>query len=286
MQHSRPPCPSLSPRVCSKPCPLSQWCYCIISSSAALFSFCLMSFIASGSFQMSQLFASDDQSILELQLSISPSNEYSELISFRIDWFDLLAVQGTHKSLLQHHSTNSSGLSFLYGSAVISVHDFWKSNSFDYGPLLARWCLCILICSLGLSQLSFQGKLGISWQQSLFAVILETKERKSVTVSTFSPSICHEVIGPDAMILVFWMLVLSQLFHCLLSPSSRGSLVLLQCSAVLVPQSCLTLSDPMDCSLPGSLPMVFSKQEYGMGCHFPSSGYLPDPGVEPRSPTL
>ena len=206
MQHSRPPCPSLSPRVCSKPWQLSQWCYCIISSSAALFSFCLLSFIASGSFQMSQLFASDDQSILELQLSISPSNEYSELISFRIDWFDLLAVQGTHKSLLQHHSTSSSGLSFLYGSAVTSVHDFWKSNSFDYGPLLARWCLCILICSLGLSQLFFQGKLGISWQQSLFAVILETKERQSVTVSTFSPSIFHEAIWLDAMILVFWML--------------------------------------------------------------------------------
>ena len=125
----------------------------------------------------------------------------------------------------------------------------------------------------------------ISWLKSLSTVILEPKKIKSVTVSTFSPSICHEVIGPDAMILVFWMLVLSQLFHCLLSPSSRGSLVL-QCSAVLVPQSCLTLSDPMDCSLPGSSSMVFSKQEYGVGCHFLSSGYLPDPGVEPRSPTL
>ena len=62
MQHSRLPCPSLSPRVCSKPCPLCQWCYCTILSSAALFSFCLLSFIGSGSFQMSQLFTSDDRS--------------------------------------------------------------------------------------------------------------------------------------------------------------------------------------------------------------------------------
>ena len=134
MQHSRLPCPSLSPSVCSKPCPLCQWCYCTILPSAALFSFCLLSFIASGSFQMS---CSSHQMIkvLELQFSISPSNEYSELISFRIDWFDLLAVQGTRKSLLQHHSTNSSGLSFLYGSTVTSVHDFWRNNSFDYMDL-------------------------------------------------------------------------------------------------------------------------------------------------------
>ena len=60
--------------------------------------------------------------------SISPSNEYSELISFRIDWFDLLAVQGTLKSLLQHH--NSSLLSLLYGPTLTSVHDYWKNHSY------------------------------------------------------------------------------------------------------------------------------------------------------------
>ena len=68
--------------------------------------------------------------------SISPSNEYSELISFRIDWFDLLAVEGTLKSLLQHHnlkaSISSLGLSLLYGSTLTSVHDCWKNHSFDY----------------------------------------------------------------------------------------------------------------------------------------------------------
>ena len=70
--------------------------------------------------------------------SISPSNEYSGLISFRIDWFDLLAVQGTLKSLLQHHSSKASillALSFLYGPTLTSVHDYWKNNSFDYTHL-------------------------------------------------------------------------------------------------------------------------------------------------------
>ena len=66
--------------------------------------------------------------------SISASNEYSGLISFRMDWLDLLAVQGTLKSLLQHHSSkviNSSALSFLYGPALTSIHDYWKNHNFD-----------------------------------------------------------------------------------------------------------------------------------------------------------
>ena len=67
--------------------------------------------------------------------SISPSNEYSGLISFRIDWFDLLAVQGTFKNLLQHHSSKASILqcpSLLHGPTLTSVHDYWKNHSFDY----------------------------------------------------------------------------------------------------------------------------------------------------------
>ena len=66
--------------------------------------------------------------------SISPSNEYWGLISFRVDWFDLLAVQGTLKSLLQHHSWKAS-LSLLYGPTIISLHDYWKNHSFDYTNL-------------------------------------------------------------------------------------------------------------------------------------------------------
>ena len=88
--------------------PLSQWCYLTISSSTALFSFCLQSFPDSGSFPVSWLFTSGGQSIGASAFSISPSNEYSGLISFRIDWFDLLAVQGTPKSVLQHHSLKAS----------------------------------------------------------------------------------------------------------------------------------------------------------------------------------
>ena len=107
LQHTRPPCPSPTPEVYSNSCPLSRWCHPTISSSLIPFSSCLQSFPASGSFQMSQLFASGGQSI-SFSFSISPSNEYSGLISFRMDWLDLLAAQGILKSLLQHHSSKAS----------------------------------------------------------------------------------------------------------------------------------------------------------------------------------
>ena len=105
LQHARIPCPSLSPWVCSDSCPLSWRCHPTILSSVIAFSSCLQSFPAPGSFPVSQLFTSGSQSIGAS--SISPSNEYSGLISFRIDWFDL-AVQGTLKSLLQPHNLKES----------------------------------------------------------------------------------------------------------------------------------------------------------------------------------
>ena len=98
-QHTRPPHPSLTPGVYSNSCPLSRWCHPTISSSVISFSSCLQSLPASGSFQMSQLFA------WSFSFNISPSNDHPGLISFRMDWLDLLAVQGTLKSLLQHHSS-------------------------------------------------------------------------------------------------------------------------------------------------------------------------------------
>ena len=107
LQHARPPCPSPTPGVYSNSCLLSQFCHPTISSSVVHFSSCLQSFPASGSFQMSQFFPSKYWSF---SFSISPSNEYSELISFRIDWLDLFAVQGILKSLLQHHSSKASVL--------------------------------------------------------------------------------------------------------------------------------------------------------------------------------
>ena len=107
LRHVRLPCASPSPRVCSNSCPLSQWCYLTITFSALLFSSCPRSFPASGSLPMSWLCIRwpNDWSF---NFSISPSNEYSGLISLRIKWFDLLAVQGTLKSLLQHHSSKAS----------------------------------------------------------------------------------------------------------------------------------------------------------------------------------
>ena len=102
MQHARPPCPSLpTPRAFSNSCPSRRWCHLTISSSVVPFS-CPQSFPASEYFPMSQLFTWGGQSI---SFSISPSNEHPGLICFRMDWLDLLAVQGTLKSLPQHHSS-------------------------------------------------------------------------------------------------------------------------------------------------------------------------------------
>ena len=101
LQHTRPPCPSPTPRVYSNSCPLSRWCHPTIASSVIPFSSCLQSLPESESFLMSWLFTSGGQSIgASASASFSkgdPSNEYSGLISFRMDWLDLLAVQGTLK---------------------------------------------------------------------------------------------------------------------------------------------------------------------------------------------
>ena len=105
--HTRLLCPSQSPRACSNSCPPIRWYHPTISSSVIPFSSHLQSFPASGSFPMNQFFSSCGQ-YWSFSFSTSPSNEYSGLISFRTDWLDLLAVQGTLKSLLQHHSLKAS----------------------------------------------------------------------------------------------------------------------------------------------------------------------------------
>ena len=111
LQHSRLPCPSPTPGASSKSCPcpnsdiISQWCHPTGLSSVVPFSSCPQSFPASGSFPVSQLFPPEYWSF---SFSMSPFNEYSGLISFRIDWLELLAVEGTLKSLLQHHSSKAS----------------------------------------------------------------------------------------------------------------------------------------------------------------------------------
>ena len=124
LQHTRLLCPSLSPGACSNSCPLTRWCHLTPSSSVIPF-FCFQAFPASGSFPMSLLFASGGQSI---SFSISPFNEYSGLMSFRICWFYLLAVQGTLKSLLQHHSLKASLLQHSAFFMVQLTHPYMTTG--------------------------------------------------------------------------------------------------------------------------------------------------------------
>ena len=143
--------------------------------------------------------------------NISPSSEYSGLISFMMDWLDLLEDQGTLKSLLQHHSPKASILQHSAFFIVQLSHPYMTPGKFI---ALTRWTFVGKVMSLLFSMLSRlvitflprSKRLSISWLQSPSAVILEPPKIKSVTVSTVSPSISHEVIVPDAMILVFWML--------------------------------------------------------------------------------
>ena len=117
LQHSRPPCSSTNGRVYPNPWPLSQWWHPTISSSVVSFSSCPQSLPASGLFKWVS-FSHQVAKLLEFRFNISPSNEHSGLISFRMDWLDFLAVQGTLKSLLQHHSSKSS---ILQCSAFFTV---------------------------------------------------------------------------------------------------------------------------------------------------------------------
>ena len=154
---------------------------------------------------MSQFFASGGQSTEASAPATVLTNEYSGLISFRIDWFDLLAVQGTLKSLLQHHS---SKVLILQHSAFFIVQLSHPYMITGKTIALTRWTFVSKVISLLFNMLSrlvitflLRSKhLFISWLQSPSAVILEPPKIKSATVS---PSICHEVMGPDAMMLVF-----------------------------------------------------------------------------------
>ena len=163
LQHARLPCPSLSPRACSNSCPLSWWHHPTISSYVVPFSSCLslhagredaQCFPASCSFPIG---SSSHQwsKYWSFSFSISPSNEYSELISFRIDWWDLLAVQGTLKSLLQHYSSKASILWHLAFFMIQLSHAYMTTGK---TTALTKWTfvskvmgLCFLICCLGLS---------------------------------------------------------------------------------------------------------------------------------------
>ena len=176
---------------------------------------------------MSQLFVSGGQSIGSFSFNISSSNEHLGLISFRTDWLDLLAVQGTLKSLLQYHSSKAS---ILRCSAFFTAQFSHPYMTTGKTIALTRWTfvgkvILLLFNKLSRLVITFLPRskhLLIPWLQSPSAVILEPQKIKSDTVSTVSPSISHEVMGPDAMIFVSECWALSQLFHFSLSLSSRG----------------------------------------------------------------
>ena len=184
-QHARPPCPSLTPRVYSNLSLWSWWWHPTFSSSIVPFSSCLQSFPASGSFLMSQFFASGGQSIgILASASVLPMNtQDSGLISFRMVWLDLLAVQGTLKSLFQHHS---SKVSILWCSAFFIVQLSHPYMTTGKTIALTRQTFVCKVMSLFFNMLSRlvitvlprSKHLLISWLQSPYAVNLELNKIK------------------------------------------------------------------------------------------------------------
>ena len=153
LQYARLPCPSPTPRACSNSCPSSQWCHPTILSSVIPFSSHLQPFPASGSLPLSQLFESGSQSNgVSASASVLPMN--TGLISFRMDWLDLLAVQWTLESLLQHHSSKAS---FLQRSAFFTVqlsHPYMttgKTIALTLCTFVGKAMSLLFICCLGWS---------------------------------------------------------------------------------------------------------------------------------------
>ena len=187
LQHARPLCPSTTPGAYSNSYPLSWWCH-PNTSSVIPFSSHLQSFPASGSFQVSQFFTSGGQNI---RVSASASG----LISLRMDWLDLLAVQGTLNSLLQHHSSKASMLQRSAFFIVELSHPYvttGKTITLTRRTIVGK-VMSLLFSMLSRLVLAFiprSKRLLISWLQSPSAVILEPPKIKSVTISTVSPSIC------------------------------------------------------------------------------------------------
>ena len=168
--------------------------------------------------------------------NISPSNEHPGLIS-RMDWLDLLAVQGTLKSLLQHHSSKASILGHSAFFIVQLSHPYMttgKTIALTRRTFVGK-VMSLLFNMLSMLVITFLPRskcLLISWLQSPSAVILESPKVKSATVSTVSPSICHEVVGPDAMILLHLkgqlLLTCSQVLpYWSAGPLSAGSIIII-----------------------------------------------------------
>ena len=180
LQCTRPPCPSPTPGAYSNSRPLSQWCHPTISSSVIPFS---------PAFNFPSIRVSSNQSVLHIRwlkywsfiFSISPSNEYSGPISFRMDWLDLLAVQGTLKSLLQHHSSKASILWHLAFFIVQLSHPYMttgKTKALTRQAFVGK-VMSLLFNMLSRLRITFLPRsrcLLISWLQSLSAVILKPQK--------------------------------------------------------------------------------------------------------------
>ena len=198
LQHTRPPCPSPTLGVYPNSCPLS-W-----DAIQPSHPFCPL-FLLTSIFPSLRVFSYESALCIMWpkywSFSLSPSNRYSVLISFRIDWFDLLVVQGTLKSLLQHHSLKAS---VLWHSAFFMVqlsHPYMSTGKTIaltlqtcVGKVMSR--LFNMLSRFFIIFLPRSKCLLISWLQSPSTMILEPPKIKSVTVSIVSPFICHEVMGP------------------------------------------------------------------------------------------
>ena len=231
LQHARLPCPSPPPGAYANSCPSRQ---CLLLPSI---------FPSIRIFSNELALHTRCTKYWHFSFRIGPSNEYSGLISFRMDWLDLLAVQGTLKSLLQHHSSKARILQCTAFFIVQLSHPYMTTGK---TIALTRQTVVGKVVSLIFSTLSRlviaflprSKHLLISWLQPLFAVILELKKIKSVTVSIVSPSICHRVMGLDAMILVCWMLSLKPAFSLssftfikrLFSSSSLSAIRVMSCT--------------------------------------------------------
>ena len=222
LKHARLPCPSPTPRACSNSYPSSRWCSLTISFSVIPFSSYLQSFPASGSFPMNQFFASGDQSIggaasssvlpMNIQdwvplgwtgwISLQPKGLWRVFSNTTVPKHQFFSIQLFMVQLSHPYMTTGKTI-------VLTIQTFVSKVMFLLFKMLSKFVIAFLARSKHLL---------MSWLQSPSAVILEPKKIKSVTVSTVSPSICHEVMGLDSMIVVFWMLSFKpafSLFHSL-----------------------------------------------------------------------
>ena len=167
----------------------------------------MKSFPASGSFPMSYFFASGGQNIgISASVSVLPMNIQGWFPLGLSGWISLQSKGvSTVSPTPQFKSINSLALSFLYGPTLTSIHDYWKNHSFDLMDLCwqSNVSAFSMLSRLVIAFLPRSKHLSISWLQLPSAVILELKNMTSLTVSIVSPSICHEVMGPDPIILVF-----------------------------------------------------------------------------------